>query len=196
MPNLLKGTISFSRWLHTYVSMIGLGAIVLFAFTGLMLSHPRWFGLDKPVETMAQGVLAARCVKPVDRLAIVEALRADYSAAGPVARFSADETSIVVEFAQPGRQTLAEINPATGEVKVTITSGGLAGLLADLHTGRGVDRRWNWVLDATAVALLLSVISGVIVCLSLPRRRWWGLGSLAMGVALCVIAWLIQVTRH
>jgi hypothetical protein len=176
--------------------MLALGAIVLFAFTGLMLNHPEWFGLDKVTETVAQGTLPARCLKPVDRLAIVEALRADYSAAGPVETFTLDEANILVVFAQPGRRTVAMIDPASGAVEVTTATRGLPGLLADLHTGHGVDGRWKWVLDATAIALLLSVISGVVVCLSLPRRRWWGLGVLAAGIALCVVAWVIQLARH
>ena len=32
------------RWLHIYVSMFGLAAVLFFSVTGLTLNHPDWFG--------------------------------------------------------------------------------------------------------------------------------------------------------
>ena len=32
------------RWLHIYLSMLGFGAIMFFAVTGITLNHPTWFG--------------------------------------------------------------------------------------------------------------------------------------------------------
>ena len=55
----------WTRTLHTYVTMFALILIVFFSFTGIVLNHPGWFGIDDykttdqkaavkmPVEMMA-----------------------------------------------------------------------------------------------------------------------------------------------
>ena len=34
---------AFARWLHIYLSMFGLAAVLFFSVTGLTLNHPDWF---------------------------------------------------------------------------------------------------------------------------------------------------------
>src|SRR4051812_8291779 len=37
-------TAAITRWLHIYLSMFGLAAVLFFSVTGLTLNHPDWFG--------------------------------------------------------------------------------------------------------------------------------------------------------
>ena len=40
----------WSPWVHTYLSMFGLAAILFFSATGLTLNHPEWFFEERTVQ--------------------------------------------------------------------------------------------------------------------------------------------------
>jgi hypothetical protein len=43
-PGRMHRTLAkWSRWLHIYLSMLSLGAILFFSLTGFTLNHPDWF---------------------------------------------------------------------------------------------------------------------------------------------------------
>ena len=45
------------RWIHIYLSMFGLAAVLFFGVTGLTLNHPEWFldGAGRTVRAEGQG---------------------------------------------------------------------------------------------------------------------------------------------
>jgi hypothetical protein len=45
------------RWLHIYLSMFGLAAVLFFSVTGLTLNHPDWFG-EPERRVSARGQMA------------------------------------------------------------------------------------------------------------------------------------------
>src|SRR5579871_2038472 len=79
------------RWLHIYLSMLGLSAILFFSVTGFTLNHPDWFGdaqrrtsaegqvepqwLKNPARANTANVGDAGSAQSVDKLQIVEYLR-------------------------------------------------------------------------------------------------------------------------
>ena len=42
-------------WLHIYVSMFGLAAVLFFSVTGITLNHPDWFFGDSERQVQAEG---------------------------------------------------------------------------------------------------------------------------------------------
>jgi hypothetical protein len=65
--------------------------------------------------------------------------------------------------------------------------------LNDLHRGRDAGEAWRWVIDISAVLILLALVSGVILWLALPKRRTLGIVSLVLGGAVTVAFYLILV---
>src|SRR3954470_2106471 len=51
------------RWLHTYLSMFGLAALLFFSLTGITLNHPRLFFDGVATSVDAEGRLDADWVK-------------------------------------------------------------------------------------------------------------------------------------
>src|SRR4051794_4386469 len=45
------------RWLHIYLSMFGLAAVLFFSVTGLTLNHPNWFFGEAERRVQAEGRL-------------------------------------------------------------------------------------------------------------------------------------------
>ena len=45
------------RWLHIYLSMFGLAAVLFFSATGITLNHPDWFFGEARRSVQAQGTI-------------------------------------------------------------------------------------------------------------------------------------------
>jgi hypothetical protein len=57
------------------------------------------------------------------------------------------------------------------------------GRMTDLHTGEHTGRVWPWVIDLVAVFLGFASFSGLILWITLPKRR--RIGIMALGRAWC-----------
>ena len=75
---------------------------------------------------------------------------------------------------------------------MVIEQQGLLGVLNDLHKGRDTDSSWKWVIDASALFLVLVALTGLGIQLFQKKRRRRALtfaGAFgALSVALLVIA--------
>ncbi|MFN7627123.1 MAG: PepSY-associated TM helix domain-containing protein [Pirellula sp.] len=91
----------WSRWLHIYLSMAALAAIFFFSATGLTLNHPDWFFREQTTtveRSMEPAWLKIDRPSPagwdevdfghqVDKLSVVEYLRAEHKIAGRMTGF-------------------------------------------------------------------------------------------------------------
>lgn len=163
--------------------MLALTAVVFFAATGIMLNHEEWFGFAEPHVTTHNGSVSASLLKDPDKLAIVELLRKDFGASGAMDSFEMGDDDLTLMFRSPGRRTQATISLPSGEVYVSIESHGFAGRLVELHRGVDAGGAWRFIMDATAVLLLIIGITGFVLWLAVPK--WRPLGLAAAGV--CVV---------
>lgn len=145
---------------------------------------------DQPVgDDEASGVDSLdSSVEPVDRLGIVEQLRAAHSVRGAVSDFSADEYQIVVVFKGPAYSADAFIDRETGHYQLTVARRGFIAVMNDLHKGRDTGRAWSWVIDISAVLMILVSVTGLVLIFYLKRRLATGLIVGAVGLTLVVAA--------
>ena len=72
----MKSAAAF-RWLHIYISMLCFATMMFFAFTGLTLNHPTWFGASEfVIEDYAGSLEEKMLTGDPDKLAIAEIGRA------------------------------------------------------------------------------------------------------------------------
>jgi hypothetical protein len=195
-----RKTLPALRALHIYLTLVALIGLSFFAVTGLMLNHKAWFGLDRQdggvLRTVeAKADLSTDILREPDRLAVVEQLRTRFSISAPVESFEADADNVSVVFEGPGLRATAVINRASGQTQVTTMIGSLAALLADLHKGAGAGPWRKALSDAVAVILLIATVSGLVLWLSLPSRRRWGLIFTLIGAGLYLAAYLFLIPR-
>lgn len=184
--------LSVSRTLHVYLTMLACLLLLFFGSTGFMLNHGDWFGLETLRTRTREGTLPRAILVPLDRLAVVEGLRSDLGAVGAVDSFEAEAESLRIVFRRPGLRAEASIRLADGHVELSSEERGTAALLTDLHKGASAGTGWKWMIDGTAVLLVLGSLTGLILWISLPRRR--ALGILALSVGLLSSAatyWLL-----
>jgi len=174
--------LSVSRTLHIYLTMLVCLLLLFFGTTGFMLNHADWFGLETLRTRTRDGTLPRGILAPVDRLAVVERLRSDFGAVGLVDSFEADPESLRIVFKRPALRAEATVRLSDGHVEIGTEERGVSALLTDLHKGASAGESWKWVIDGTSVLLVLGSLTGLILWISLPRRRALGLLALTAGL--------------
>jgi hypothetical protein len=201
-----------ARWLHIYLSMLGLFVLLFFSITGITLNHPDWFTAGGPRQTRHTGMIDTRWLGSrgpraqhassvdqdpasdpeagVDRLAIVEHLRSTHKIHGALAEFTSDPHECVVLFKGPGYAADAFIDRASGRYQLAITRQPAVAFWNDLHKGRDTGPLWSLVIDAAALIMTLASLSGLVLLFYIRRRRVSGLlaGLAATLLVLLIIA--------
>jgi len=174
--------LSLSRSLHIYLTMLVCLLLLFFGSTGFMLNHADWFGLEALRTVTREGTLPRKILAPVDRLAVVEGLRADFGAVGAVDSFEEEDDALRIVFRRPGLRGEATVHRTDGRVEMTTEEHGTAALLTDLHKGANTGKGWKLVIDGTSILLVLGSLTGLILWISLPRRRALGIAALSVGL--------------
>ena len=186
--------VSATRTVHIYLTVFAMLLMVFFAATGLLLNHEEWVtaGEAAPVETTGTLPMALLTHEP-DTAGIVASLRTTYGALGAPSTFDSDGEELRVELRGPGRRFEAAITLATGAMKITTENRPFLIRMDDLHRGKDSGTAWSWLIDLSAILLLLGALTGITLWIALPRRRTLGLIALGLGVGVCVVVYLLIV---
>lgn len=184
-----------SRWLHIYVSMASFVIVLFFAVTGLTLNHADKFAYQQHTKQL-KGKLNVGWVKVKDtthinKLAIVEYLRSTHKIKSAVSEFRIDESGCSISFKGPGYGADALISREDGSYDLTEVSSGFVGLINDLHKGRDTGTGWLWVIDISAVFMILVSLTGIILLLFIKKRKRSGLIVAAIGLVLFLAIFFI-----
>jgi uncharacterized protein len=192
MKHALRHAGIWARTLHIYASMAGFLLVLLFAVTGITLNHQD-SGWGEPVTSATTVTLPLTIVKTADTVSVQEALQSILHITTPASSYQAYAEEIDVAFHSPGRRVHAIVNRADGSVKVVTETRGSIGIINDLHKGMETGAVWRWIVDATAILIGFSAISGIVTLVSLPKRRLPGLLTTAAGavVVLAIYWWFV-----
>ena len=185
---------SWTRTLHIYISMLGLIAVIFFSVTGIMLNHEEWFGFATPIIVNKEGTLLEAMTTEPDKLAIVEKLRKEFGITGAMDSFEVEADELRVVFKSAGRRAEATLHRADGRAEVALESHGMSGRLAELHRGTDAGAAWRlWVVDGTAVVLLITSITGLMLWCLVPKWRPLGLTALGVCLLICGVVYFTLV---
>jgi hypothetical protein len=193
-----KEVAKLSRWLHIYLSMVSFAVVLFFSFTGLTLNHPTWMGGDKQVVIKNKGSLNVQWVNNPDtnkiaKLEVVEFLRKTYNVKGAVSEFRIDDSEISVVFKGPAYSCDAFIDREKGSYEISEIKMGVVAVMNDLHKGRDSGSGWSWIIDISAVFLILVSLSGLILLFFMKKRRTAGLITGFIGLILCYLIYAMFV---
>jgi len=193
-----KDVARLSRWLHIYLSMVSFAIVLFFSFTGLTLNHPSWLGGDKQIEEKYKGKLNVKWVNQPDtnkiaKLEIVEFLRSQHKIKGAVSEFRIDDYDVTVTFKGPAYSCDTFIDRESGSYEVTEIKMGVIALWNDLHKGRDSGKGWSWVIDVSAIFLIIVSLTGLILLLFIKKKRVSGLVTVVLGLIISYLIYLIFV---
>jgi hypothetical protein len=173
--------------------MVSFGVLFFFAVTGLTLNHTDWFASAQKTVQVKGTVNPAWVKGAVAKLEIVEHLRKAHHVSGALSDFRIDDGQCSVSFKGPAYTADVFIDRTAGSYELTETRMGFVALLNDLHKGRDAGRAWAWIIDLSAVLMVLVSLSGLILVFYLQKRLFSGLLTLGAGAAACYLAYLIWV---
>jgi hypothetical protein len=180
-----RRTAIVSRWLHLYLSLFSFTVVLFFAATGFTLNHPDWFaGQVRTVEHT--GSLPAAMLAPPDKLAIAETLRKTWKLQGSVSDFRIEEAQVSLSYHGPGYAADVFLDRTTGKYQVSETRNGIIAVMNDLHKGRDTGAKWSWVIDASAILLVVVSLTGLLLIFFLTKKRTRGILVALVGTALLV----------
>jgi hypothetical protein len=168
--------------------MISFAIVFFFSITGITLNHPDYFAGELKTS-LEKGKLDSNWVTSKDtnkiaKLEIVEFLRKNHHISAAVSEFRIDDTQCTVSFKGPGYAADAFINRENGTYELTLLRAGIVGIMNDLHKGRDTGSKWSWVIDISAILLVIVSVSGMILILYIKRKRLSGLIIALFGAVL------------
>ena len=185
------------RWLHIYLSMFGLAAVLFFSVTGITLNHPDWvFGqverrreAEGEVDVKWIGREVANTNKPAEikKLEVVEHLRKTHAIRGALAEFRVDDNECMVSFKGPGYSADTFIDRGSGHYTLTELDHGLIALINDLHKGRDTGAVWSAVIDLSAGLMTLISLTGLVLLFYLKLRRVPGVVVALSGTIVLIV---------
>jgi hypothetical protein len=177
-----KNFLALCRTLHVYLTMLGLLVMLLFGVTGFTINHEEWFGSTHPRVADLEGTTPGELLAKGDALRIVEHVRSTWHVSGAMTDYDASDDRVSIAFKEPGQLWEVEIEKPSGRTKLHHETYNLAAFLNNLHRGRYAGPAWRWVIDVSALFIVIACATGIILWLALPRRRMLGLIALAVGV--------------
>ena len=191
-----KNFANWTRWLHLYLSMLSFAALLFFSITGITLNHTDWIEGKEKVEQV-EGDLDAGWVKgglaTVEELKVVEYLRNNYAIRAPLSDFTTEETECSFSFKGPGFNADGFIDRTNGHYELTITRYGLIAIINDLHKGRDSGKAWAWLIDVSAVLMILVSITGFLMLFLMKKKIAGGLIISVLGTIAMVVVYYIFV---
>lgn len=194
VPLWKRKTAHWSRWLHTYLSMVSFTILLFFALTGITLNHQAAFTGDvKPhryTGTLDTGWMRAPEAKKDD---IVQVFRSRHGVKAALSDFRVDDDQVQVSFKGPGYAADGFIDRGTGKYELMETRLGFVAVVNDLHKGRDTGKAWSGVIDVSAALMTFVSLTGLVLIFFLHKKLRAGLYALAIGTVLCWVVYLIWV---
>jgi len=183
------------RWLHVYTSMISLLVVLFFGITGLTLNHPTW-SIGGDSHQVYTGALPAGTVSAssIDYLTIAEAMRKDHDVIGEVTDHGLTGTDGRITWNAPGYEAALTFDVAAGTYRLVVDQGGLLAVLNDVHKGRNSASSWSWVIDLSALLLVIVAVTGLGIQLFQRKRRTRALIFAAAGLVLTLVMMYIAIS--
>jgi hypothetical protein len=183
------------RWLHVYTSMVSLAVVLFFGVTGLTLNHPEWTFGDGVDRASYSGTLPAdyRTGDVVDFLVVSEFVRDEHDVSGQVGEHRIDGSEGTIAYRAPGYAADLTFDVDSGAYTLAVEQQGFVGVINDLHKGRDAPGAWKWVIDASAIMLVLVALTGFGIQLLQRRRRVRAVLFATLGLALTAVLVFVAI---
>jgi hypothetical protein len=194
VPLWKRRTAHWSRWLHTYLSMVSFAILLFFAVTGLTLNHQAALtGVQPPKRFTGSLDIAWMKAPEVHKAEIVEAFRSRHAIRADLSDFRVDDDQAQISFKGPGYSADGFADRRTGKYELNENRLGLIAILNDLHKGRDTGKVWASVIDISAILMVLVSLSGLVLIFFLHKKLRSGLIALAIGTALSYVVYRVWV---
>jgi hypothetical protein len=177
------------RWLHIYLSLFSMLAILFFSVTGVTLNHPEWTFGQKETRQDLRGSLPSGWQTPsgTDWLRVADYMREKHGVRGRVTDRRDEGDTGSLSFRAPGYSADCFFQRQTGAYTLTIVGEGPFEALNDLHRGHDAGPAWSRVVDFSGIFLSIVSLTGIGLLLYLRKIRASGLAVLFGGALILLL---------
>ena len=180
-----------ARYVHGWLSAFAFLILMFFALTGLFLNNPDWFEPAKDENTVTVSMTPELIAKVKGQenpsTDILDFVRAEHELVG---RFQSSEVldgEVMIRLESPAGSTDVWAMLDTGEIEVSSKPASKVSLINDLHRGKNAGTAWSWLIDISAITILILSIAGFILFLSIKSRLLTHLLLTAASLAVLIL---------
>ncbi|GAA76661.1 MAG: PepSY-associated TM helix domain-containing protein [Colwellia sp.] len=195
---------STSRALHIYISTALFFLLILFCVSGIVLNHVDWLKNDKSNGHVTATIPAELVTKANAQLNTLPSLYPEIEAYLATQysltkvksiEWEKEDALVMLDYPLPAGFAYAELDFATGELNLDYQTGGFLSLIGDLHKGRHSGAVWSWVIDISAVLMIIFAITGMIILFQNRKKRLAGIWITVLGIATPLVIYLCWVPQ-
>lgn len=183
-----KVFLAFSRLIHVYVSMALLTLMIFFSITGVTLNHPEWFTHNQADVLEADFIAPTELLTPKNEGNLLNFLIKANHLNGNRLNIEREDSELFITDKGPGTYLSLTIDLNSGEAYKEATDYGYWALLNDLHKGRNSGDFWRFIIDLSAVLMIVFSLAGFI--LALVQRR------IKRTIAVSIISSLLVISIY
>ena len=163
-----------ARYVHGWLSAFAFIVLFFFALTGLFLNNPSWFSdnqEEQPITLQLPQDVQKRLIaeeNPSDTL--LNYVRSQQDIVGRYQSSEVMDQEVMIRLESPAGSTDIWAMLDSGEVEVTTKPASTVSLISDLHKGKNAGTAWSWLIDISAIVILLLSVAGYILFLSIKSR--------------------------
>lgn len=180
-----------ARYVHGWLSAFAFLVLVFFSATGLLLNHPDWFepAKDETTETITLPDSLLKTIKqkenPSDE--ILAYIRQQHDLVGRYKSSEVMDGEVMIHLESPAGSSDVWVMLDNGEAEITQKPASTVSLLNELHRGKNASVSWSWLIDISAILILLMSIAGYILFLSIKTRLVTHLTLTALSIGLLIL---------
>jgi len=195
---------STSRALHIYISTALFFLLILFCVSGIVLNHVDWLKNDKSNGHVTATIPAELVTKANAQLNTLPSLYPEIEAYLATQysltkvksiEWEKEDALVMLDYPLPAGFAYAELDFTTGELNLDYQTGGFLSLIGDLHKGRYTGEVWSWVIDTSAVLMIIFAITGMIILFQNRKKRLAGIWITVLGIATPLVIYLCWVPQ-
>ncbi|MEF9956755.1 MAG: PepSY-associated TM helix domain-containing protein [Acinetobacter sp.] len=183
-----------ARYVHGWLSAFAFIILLFFAATGLLLNHPEWFKSDQQEQSFKL-ILPSTLLHSIQDQENPSQVILDYvrQQHGLIGRYKSSEVldgEVMIRLESPAGSTDVWVLLDNGETEITSKPASTVSLLNDLHRGKNVGTAWSWLIDISAIIILLLSLAGYILFLTIKTRLVTNLILTALSLfAIILLMW-------
>ena len=195
---------STSRALHIYISTALFFLLILFCVSGIVLNHVDWLKNDKSNGHVTATIPAELVTKANAQLNTLPSLYPEIEAYLATQysltkvksiEWEKEDALVMLDYPLPAGFAYAELDFTTGELNLDYQTGGFLSLIGDLHKGRYTGEVWSWVIDISAVLMIIFAITGMIILFQNRKKRLAGIWITVLGITTPMVIYLCWVPQ-
>ncbi len=183
-----------ARYVHGWLSAFAFIILLFFAATGLLLNHPEWFKSEQQEQSFKL-ILPSTLLHSIQDQENPSQVILDYvrQQHGLIGRYQSSEVldgEVMIRLESPAGSTDVWVLLDNGETEITSKPASTVSLLNDLHRGKNVGTAWSWLIDISAIIILLLSLAGYILFLTIKTRLVTNLILTALSLfAIILLMW-------